>query len=156
MGCWPRRRQVRNDPAGRSRCHPVGTDIQNIPEFQDLPLGDVLRERTGLPVVVDNDVNALTLAEWTFGQGKGCRYMNVCNPELVVLGGGVMQAGEILMEPALQWTGVYAFRRALAGTRIVRSGLSKESGVLGAAALFLYEAGRGDDPKAGGPRREIP
>ena len=106
--------------------------------------------------MVDNDVNALTLAEWTFGQGKGCRYMNVCNPELVVLGGGVMQAGEILMEPALQWTGVYAFRRALAGTRIVRSGLSKESGVLGAAALFLYEAGRGDDPKAGGPRREIP
>ena len=82
--------------------------------------------------------------------------INVCNPELVVLGGGVMQAGEILMEPALQWTGVYAFRRALAGTRIVRSGLSKESGVLGAAALFLYEAGRGDDPKAVGPRRETP
>ena len=255
----------------------IGADIQNIPEFQDFPLGDVLRERTGLPVVVDNDVNALTLAEWTFGQGKGCRHMamlavgtsvggglvlngalvrgasgyageighitvdvngracfcgsrgcvkayvsgpdlaeqarelmkkahapilsglaggnlahidaplvftaaaqgdpvarmvvaraaqalgagiatliNVCNPELVVLGGGVMQAGEILMEPALQWTGVYAFRRALAGTRIVRSGLSKESGVLGAAALFLYEAGRGDDPKAVGPRRKTP
>ena len=68
--------------------------------------------------------------------------INVCNPEVIVLGGGVMEAGEILMEPTLQWTGVYAFKSALAQTRIVRSSLSRPSSILGAAALFMYEQGR--------------
>jgi glucokinase len=45
----------------------IGEDIQNIPEFRGVALGRILQEKTGLPVVVDNDVNALTLGEWTFG-----------------------------------------------------------------------------------------
>jgi predicted NBD/HSP70 family sugar kinase len=62
--------------------------------------------------------------------------------ELIVLGGGVMEAGEALMEPTLTWARFYAFESAFLRTRIVRSGLTKQSGVLGAAALFLYEEGR--------------
>jgi len=243
----------------------VGEDIQNVPEFRGLALGGILHEYTGLPVVVDNDVNALTVGEWTFGQGRGFRHLamiavgtgvggglilngtlvrgaagyggeighvtveqdgrdcfcgsrgcikayasgpditdrarsglrenhtsillelagddpdridaplvfaaaarddpvavsvvakaaqalgagignliNLCNPEIVILGGGVMEAGEILLEPVRRWARFYAFEAAYARTRIVRSTLSKESGVRGAAALFLYERGRGE------------
>ena len=69
--------------------------------------------------------------------------VNLCNPEMIILGGGVMEAGEILLEPVRRWARFYAFERAVAGTRIVRSGLSKQSGILGAAALFLCgERGR--------------
>lgn len=239
----------------------IGPDIQNIPELAHVPIGSVLHESTGLPVVVDNDVNALCLAEWRFGQAKGLRHVamvavgtgvggglilngslvrgangyageighitvemdgrpcfcgsrgcvkayasgpdlvaqvrelleqapssiwseltagdpgriepplifraadrgdaaaeavvakaaqalgagvaalvNLCNPEMIILGGGVMEAGEILMEPVRRWARFYAFERAVAGTRIVRSGLSKQSGILGAAALFLCDA----------------
>jgi glucokinase len=238
----------------------IGPDIQNIPEFANVPLRSVLQECTGLRVMVDNDVNALCLAEWTFGQAKGLRHVamiavgtgvggglilngslvrgasgyageighitvemdgrpcfcgsrgcvkayasgpdivaqvrelleegpssvwaelttgdldrispplvfraadrgdpvaeavvakaaqalgagvaalvNLCNPEMIILGGGVMEAGEILMEPVRRWARFYAFERAVARTRIVRSGLSKQSGILGAAALFLCE-----------------
>jgi len=241
----------------------IGPDIQNLPELGNIPLRSVLQERTGLRVAVDNDVNALALAEWTFGQATGLRnvamvavgtgvggglilngalvrgaggyagevghipveldgrrcfcgsrgcvkayasgpdivaqvrdlladqpsavfdsltggdqsridpplvfraadrgdpvaeavvakaaqalgagvaaLVNLCNPEMIILGGGVMEAGEILVEPVRRWARFYAFERAVAKTRIVRSGLSKASGVLGAAALFLYEARR--------------
>jgi glucokinase len=58
---------------------------------------------------------------------------------MIVLGGGVMEAGEILVEPVTRWARFYAFEAAFDRTRIVRSALTKESGVLGAAALFLYE-----------------
>lgn len=37
------------------------------------PLAAMVSERTMLPVVVDNDVNAFTLAEHWFGFGRGCR-----------------------------------------------------------------------------------
>jgi glucokinase len=238
----------------------IGPDIQNIPEFANLPLRAVLYERTGLRVAVDNDVNALCLAEWIFGQAKGLRHVamiavgtgvgggvvlngslvrgaygyageighitvemdgrscfcgsrgcvkayasgpdivaqarellleepssvfadltggdlsritpplvfraadrgdpvaeavvakaaqalgagvaaliNLCNPEMIILGGGVMEAGEILVEPVRRWARFYAFERACARTRIVRSGFSKQSGILGAAALFRYD-----------------
>lgn len=238
----------------------IGPDIQNIPELANLSLRSLLQDRTRLSTVVDNDVNALTLAEWTFGQAKGLRHLamiavgtgvggglilngslvrgasgyageighitvemdgrpcfcgsrgcvkayasgpdlvahvrelleesqspifaeltggdlarlspplifraadrgdpvaesvvakaaqalgasvatlvNLCNPEIIILGGGVMEAGDILMEPVRRWARFYAFERAVTRTRIVRSGLSKQSGILGAAALFLYE-----------------
>ena len=243
----------------------IGPDIQNIPELANVPIRSVLQECTGLPVVVDNDVNALCLAEWRFGQAKGLHHVamiavgtgvggglilngslvrgvsgyageighitveldgrpcfcgsrgcvkayasgpdlvaqvrelldqapspiwseltagdpgridpplifraadrgdavaeavvakaaqalgagvaalvNLCNPEMIILGGGVVEAGEILMEPVRRWARFYAFERAVARTRIVRSGLSKQSGILGAAALFLCDAARRD------------
>jgi predicted NBD/HSP70 family sugar kinase len=39
--------------------------------WQDLPLAHMLEERLDLPVVLDNDVNALAVAEHWFGAGRG-------------------------------------------------------------------------------------
>jgi N-acetylglucosamine repressor len=39
--------------------------------WHDLPFGQLLEQRLELPVVVDNDVNALTAAELWFGAGRG-------------------------------------------------------------------------------------
>jgi predicted NBD/HSP70 family sugar kinase len=41
-----------------------------VPYFQwrDIPVGDVIASRTGLPVVVDNDANSAALAELWFGR----------------------------------------------------------------------------------------
>lgn len=240
----------------------IGRDMYQLPELRSFPLGRVLQERTQLPVVLDNDVNALTLGEWMFGQGRGLRHMgmitvgtsiggglvlngalvrgaqgyggeighvpveldgpdcfcgsrgclklyasgpdiarraqelarqspgsklvamaggdpgridaplvfaaaaagdpvgvsivaraaqalgagvatmiNLCNPELIVLGGGVLEAGDPLLDAVRRWARLYALEGAAERTRIVRSGLTKESGVVGAGALFLYERG---------------
>jgi predicted NBD/HSP70 family sugar kinase len=42
-----------------------------LSELGDVPLAALIQERSGHPVFVDNDVNALTLAEWMFGLGRG-------------------------------------------------------------------------------------
>ncbi|MGA5895495.1 ROK family protein [Streptomyces venetus] len=39
--------------------------------WRDVPLADLVQERTGLPVVVENDVAALVEAETWFGAGRG-------------------------------------------------------------------------------------
>lgn len=41
-----------------------------LPELDGVPLSSVLGERSGHRVFVDNDVNALALAEWMFGAGR--------------------------------------------------------------------------------------
>ena len=55
----------------------------NIP-LADLDLRAWMRERFGLPVGIDNDANAATLAEWAYGAGRGTRHM-----VMLTLGTGV-------------------------------------------------------------------
>ncbi|MFI6295343.1 ROK family protein [Nonomuraea sp. NPDC050790] len=43
------------------------------PGWHDVPLAALVREATGLPATVENDVRALTVAEQWFGQGAGTR-----------------------------------------------------------------------------------
>ncbi|HVP10662.1 MAG TPA: ROK family protein [Phycisphaerae bacterium] len=45
----------------------------NLPGWDDIPLKDLLAERTGLPVYVEHDGNAGALAEWYFGAARGAR-----------------------------------------------------------------------------------
>ena len=42
-----------------------------LPELAHVPLGEDIRRVTSLPAFVDNDANALALAEWRFGVGRG-------------------------------------------------------------------------------------
>jgi predicted NBD/HSP70 family sugar kinase/biotin operon repressor len=52
--------------------------------WRDVPLARMLEEATGLPTVVENDVNALAVAEQWFGAGK-----DVPNFAVVTVGAGV-------------------------------------------------------------------
>ncbi len=52
--------------------------------WRDLPLGQVLESRLELPVLIDNDVNALTVAEQWFGAGK-----NVSDFLVISIGRGI-------------------------------------------------------------------
>ena len=54
------------DPSGGR----IGGEALHVPELAGRALGPWLAERFGLPTFVDNDVNALALAEWTFGDRK--------------------------------------------------------------------------------------
>ncbi len=60
-------------------------------DWQDLPLGQLLGERTGLPVYVANDSQAAALAEYAFG-GHGPRVAN----QVVIKAGKGVGAGIIL------------------------------------------------------------
>jgi glucokinase len=65
-------------------------------------------------------------------------YANIFNPELVVIGGGISAAGELLLGPA---RAEYQRRvlRATSTARVVVAELGNDAGVLGAAAL-LFDA----------------
>jgi glucokinase len=64
-------------------------------------------------------------------------FVNIFNPEVIVVGGGVMAAGEMLLEPAR----AEMLRRALPPSRdnveVVAAQFGAEAGMVGAAALAL-------------------
>jgi glucokinase len=71
----------------------VAVAAVNLP-LSDLPLRELVSERVGLPVFLDNDGNVAALAEYLFGAAKG-------KPNTVMLtvgtgiGGGLVLGGEI-------------------------------------------------------------
>jgi glucokinase len=63
--------------------------------------------------------------------------VNALNPEVVVIGGGAVAAGELLLEPAREVVAERALPPARAVARIVPAHFGDESGMLGAALLAL-------------------
>jgi len=65
-------------------------------KWRNVPLGEKLQKKLGIPVVVTNDVRAATWGEWRYGSGKGV-------DDLVVLfvgtgiGGGVISGGNMIV-----------------------------------------------------------
>lgn len=47
----------------------------NLPRWEDVPLRDLLAQRLGIPVFVDNDTNTAALAEHRQGAGIGAKHM---------------------------------------------------------------------------------
>lgn len=76
--------------------------------------------------------------------------VNAFNPEVVVVGGGVMAAGELLLGPAREVVAERALPPSRDAVRVVPAGLGDEAGMLGSAtlALDLLESSR--DPGARG------
>lgn len=63
----------------------------NLP-LRDVPLRDVLEERFGVPVVIDNDATAATIGEHVFGAGVGTDEMLMLTLGTGV-GGGIIAGG---------------------------------------------------------------
>jgi glucokinase len=91
--------------------------------FQCAAAGDPLSK-----AVVDKVGNYLGLALSHVG--------NVMNPDKIVIGGGVSQAGDILLDPVRSAFGKYAFKRVSKSTKISLATLGNDAGVIGAAWLI--------------------
>lgn len=59
--------------------HPASGEVLRspLPEWVDSDLATTLEERFGVPVLVDNDVNTLTVAEHLYGAGRGLAHLLV-------------------------------------------------------------------------------
>jgi glucokinase len=64
-------------------------------------------------------------------------YVNIFNPEVVVIGGGVIAAGELLLGPARDQVAARALPPSRDEVRIVAARFGVEAGMLGAAALAI-------------------
>ena len=65
-----------------------------LPELAHVPLAQDIRHVTSLPAFVDNDANALALAEWMFGVGRGAH-------SLVLFAVGTHVGGGVIIGDAL-------------------------------------------------------
>ena len=64
-------------------------------ELAGVPLARLIGERTGVAVFADNDVNALALAEWTWGLGRGVSSLVIVAVGTGI-GGGIVVNGGLL------------------------------------------------------------
>ena len=64
---------------------------------------------------------------------------NLVDPELIVIGGGVAELGEVLLTPTREAFGRYATPPVADSTTIVQAQLGYDAGVIGAAAVALGE-----------------
>jgi glucokinase len=80
-------------PATIDRDRGVAIQAVNL-EISDVPLRDLMGERLGLPVFLDNDANLAALAEHLYGAGRGAQ-----NVVLLTIGtgigGGLVLNGEV-------------------------------------------------------------
>jgi len=80
-------------PATIDRDRGVAISAVNLP-IEDLPIRDLVSERIGLPVFVDNDANVAALAEHLYGAARGAD-----NAVMLTIGtgigGGLILGGEV-------------------------------------------------------------
>jgi len=50
-------------------------NLTNVPGWSAVPLSNIMRKRFGLPVYVDNDVNAMALGECRYGAGRTMKHL---------------------------------------------------------------------------------
>jgi glucokinase len=63
--------------------------------LQDVPVRDLLSERLGVPVVLENDATCATIAEWRFGAARGAADALVLTLGTGV-GGGIVTNGQLV------------------------------------------------------------
>ncbi len=117
-------------------------------------------EQSIMPSLVDGDLSQLTAARVYAAAHRGdelaghvvrdtakflgigvANFLNIFNPEVVVIAGGVTQAGDALFEPLRAEVRRRAFAPAVAACRIVPGALDGNAGVVGAIATFAQAHG---------------
>lgn len=88
---------------------------------------------------LDGDSVALEVFEETgYYVGLGvASIVNLLSPEMVVIGGGVAQAGALIMDPILRATKANGIKSLLDACRIVPAQLGDDAGIYGGASLVL-------------------
>lgn len=129
-----------------------------IEGWSDFPLGDWLRDLTGLPVAVENDANTAALAEATVGAGKDANPMCWVNMGSGV-GGGLVANGSI-------YHGARPGEAEIGHLRLDKSGATVESRCSGWAVDARIRALKETDPDSalcrligdatGGEARHLP
>jgi glucokinase len=73
------------------------TFITNLPgHWINVPVAPIIKEKTGIPAFLINDVRAITWGELKFGAGKGCQSL-VCYALGTGIGGGIVVNNQLVL-----------------------------------------------------------
>ncbi len=91
------------------------------------------------------------------GLGVGmASFVNIFNPEIVIIGGGVAAAWDILIPPAIETMKQRAFKAPATRVKVVRAEKQDDAGVHGSAYLAWDELRRGNQTTTKRERRLAP
>lgn len=71
-------------------------NLTNVPGWVNIPLKDILQEKTHLPCIVANDANAMGVAEWKLGAGAGHKNL-ICLTLGTGVGGAVIINNQLIL-----------------------------------------------------------
>ena len=106
--------------------------LTNVKGWTETPLRDLLKEKTGLRVHIDNDAKAMTYGEWKFGAGR-----DFTNVVCLTLGTGV--GGGLILDGKL-YRGSSLGAGEIGQMSIDRNGLPGNYGNLGALEKYVGNA----------------
>ena len=115
----------------------IGTKIVELisGKVEGLTLGSIVT------AAESGDKLAIDLIE-SAGMNLGTRIaylINLFNPEVVIIGGGIEKAGELILGPIRRSIRKFAFEEPANKVRIIPSALGEDAVSLGAASLVLRE-----------------
>ena len=88
------------------------------------------------------------IARTSYYLGVGlANLINIFNPEVIVIGGGLSNIGDMLLKPAFEEARRRAFKQSYQSVRFARAELGRNSGVLGTAAFAFEEMKKEESTK---------
>lgn len=100
--------------------------------------------RTIHAAALDGDKLAIELIKLnSFYVGVGlANLINIFNPELIIIGGGLSHMGDMLLKPAMETAGERAFKASFEMVRLAIARLGDDAGALGAVAFARQQMKR--------------
>ena len=128
--------------------------IPILPSLNGFPLCDLLEARYNLPAHLHVDVDAALLGEYFLGVGKGfrrllflnvntvvgaatARYINIYEPDVLILGGDVLSANELLIANIQSSLILHSPSKTCTRLEVVPSRLGSDATLIGAGVPFL-------------------
>ena len=117
----------------------------NIGDLEAMASGTSIKARSGDDAMAihiraqQGDKAALKVVDETakyLGIGIA-NLINIFNPEIVVVGGGLSNMGELLLKPVRRYAKEHALPLPMSSVKIVRAKLGSQAGVYGAVALCI-------------------
>ena len=111
----------------------------SLVEVVERKIEDITAEKIGAAARAGDPLSLDVIARAAAYLGVGMvNLVNIFNPEMIIVGGGMAELGDLLLGPARHMVKERAFPMAAQMVQIVTAQLGNEAGVYGAAA-FAFE-----------------
>ncbi len=108
----------------------------------DWPQWSVTPASIAKAAAAGDEVAIETMSETGYYIGLGVsNLINILSPEVVIIGGGISQAGNVLWGPILRTVHAHALTESRKACRVIPAELGDDAGVMGGVAMVIQEAG---------------